>query len=196
LGTGDHWFELELAKLAKRLPRILSVTTGYDEGLAHRIEAGADVFVMASRYEPCGLNQLYSLRYGTLPIVRRTGGLADTVVDVDEAAKTGELGTGFVFSDVTTDSLRATLARATTHFANKAEWAQFQIHAMRQDFSWEKSATTYEAAYQSAIDARKRIKSRYPATPPQSTNKTAHDKAISDKTPHQKSNKKISRSAP
>lgn len=180
LGTGDHWFELELAKLAKRLPRILSVTTGYDEGLAHRIEAGADVFVMASRYEPCGLNQLYSLRYGTLPIVRRTGGLADTVVDVDEAAKAGELGTGFVFSDVTTDSLRATIARAMTHFDNKAEWAQFQIHAMRQDFSWEKSATTYETAYQSAINARKRIKSRYPTPPPQNSNKMPHNNASNE----------------
>ncbi len=187
LGTGDHWFELELAKLAKRLPRILSVTTGYDEGLAHRIEAGADVFVMASRYEPCGLNQLYSLRYGTLPIVRHTGGLADTVVDVDEAAKAGDLGTGFVFSDVTTDSLRAAIARAMTHFANKAEWAQFQMHAMRQDFSWEKSATTYETAYQLAIDARKRTKSRYPATAQQGSHKTAHDKVTSKQSSYDQS---------
>lgn len=155
LGTGDDWFEKELTKLAKKHPSTISVTTGYDEGLAHRIEAGADVFVMASRYEPCGLNQLYSLRYGTLPVVRRTGGLADTVIDIDLAAKSGETGTGFVFDDVSAKSLRAALERALEHFGNKARWAQFQMSAMRQDFSWDKSATAYENAYQAAIDAKK-----------------------------------------
>lgn len=163
LGTGDAWFEKELAKLARKYPTLLSVTAGYDEGLAHRIEAGADVFVMASRYEPCGLNQLYSLRYGTLPIVRRTGGLADTVVDVDQAALQGELGTGFVFDEVSADSLREALNRAMVHFENKARWAQYQMNAMRQDFSWEKSAGVYEKAYQSAIDAKKSAKGGYGA---------------------------------
>lgn len=153
LGTGDAWFEHELTLIAKKMPSIVSVTTGYDEGLAHRIEAGSDVFVMASRYEPCGLNQLYSLRYGTLPIVRRTGGLADTVVDIDSAAEKGETGTGFVFEHPTSESLAGAIKRAFARFGQKAQWAQYQMAAMRQDYSWDKSATAYEKVYQAAIDA-------------------------------------------
>lgn len=190
LGTGDVWFESALRALASKHVSRLSVTAGYDEGLAHRIEAGADVFVMASRYEPCGLNQLYSLRYGTLPVVRRTGGLADTVVDVDVADKAGNQGTGFVFDEVTPDSLKAALLRALAHFGHKATWSHFQANAMRQDFSWEKSATAYEDVYSRAMHNNQPPTSRLTQAVPRNKPALALEKALPKRNPT-----KINRSA-
>ena len=115
-----------------------------DEPLAHRIVAGADLFLMPSRYEPCGLSQLYSLRYGTVPVVHATGGLVDTVGDVDDPQSER---TGFTFSPCTPEALRATLDRALTLRRDARAWRALQENGMRQDFSWARSAQTYGAEY-------------------------------------------------
>jgi len=123
-------------------PRWCSVHIGFDEALAHCIEACADIFIMPSRFEPCGLNQMYSQRYGTLPIVRATGGLADTVVD---ASLPG--GSGFVFSEPYQELLLATVNRAIKTFARPRTWRKLQTNAMRKDFSWKKPAKQYNQLY-------------------------------------------------
>ena len=145
LGSGEQSYETDLREAAARHPRQISVTLGYNEELAHLIEAGSDMFVMASRYEPCGLNQLYSLRYGSVPIVRRTGGLADSVLDVDGPG--GEHGTGFTFERAASDELLATVERALARFAQAKRWHQLVSRGMRRDFSWRESARNYLALY-------------------------------------------------
>jgi starch synthase len=120
------------------------VTIGFDESLAHRIEAGADIFVMPSRFEPCGLNQMYSLRYGTLPVVRATGGLVDTVIDATDEKH----GNGFVFGPATSDALLQALRRATTVWQDPARWRLLQKHGMARDSSWAEAARQYVELYQ------------------------------------------------
>jgi starch synthase len=124
----------------------VSVQTGFDESRAHRIEAGADVFLMPSRYEPCGLNQMYSQRYGTLPLVHATGGLADSVVDLS-AGK--QAGTGIVIREPTVLALTEGLERVRVAFADKLLWQALRRNGMRQDFGWEASARRYGALYES-----------------------------------------------
>lgn len=148
LGAGDKQFEQQLLALAGKFPRQIAVTIGYDESLAHRIEAGADLFVMPSRYEPCGLNQIYSLRYGTLPIVRATGGLADTVTDTDADSLKNGTATGFVFEGDTSADLEQCVRRAIGYFANRKIWHCLQRTAMAQRFDWRTSARQYLALYQ------------------------------------------------
>lgn len=151
LGTGESWCEDELGVLADKLPN-LAVALEFNNSLAHLIEAGADFFLMPSLYEPCGLNQMYSLRYGTLPIVRRTGGLADTVVNYDR--ETGE-GTGFVFSKLTPRALYDTVGWALWTWYNRpSDIEAMRIRAMQERFSWRDSATRYSELYQWAIDRR------------------------------------------
>ena len=151
LGTGDAWCEDELATLADKLPN-LSVALEYNDPLAHLIEAGADFFLMPSVYEPCGLSQMYSLRYGTLPIVRRTGGLADTVTSYDET--TGE-GTGFVFDDLTPKAIANSLGWAIWAWYNRPDdITAMRRRAMQVRFSWDDSAARYAELYQWAIDRR------------------------------------------
>lgn len=148
LGAGDPLQELAFLHLARRHPERFAVTLGYHEPLAHRIEAGADFFLMPSRYEPCGLNQMYSQRYGTLPIVRGVGGLVDTVESYDEA--TGE-GTGFVFADLNPESIYDVVGWATWAFYNRREQVtRMQIRAMQKDFSWDQAAEAYERIYAQA----------------------------------------------
>lgn len=142
LGKGDPGIEARWLELAARHPGRVSVTLGFDEGRAHRIEAGADVFLMPSRFEPCGLNQMYSQAYGTLPVVRRTGGLADSVIDVDHAD-----GNGFVFDAPTSDALRDAMARAARLFGDPRSWEAVQRRAMALDRDWAASARRYEALY-------------------------------------------------
>ena len=120
---------------------------GFDESLAHLIEGAADLFLMPSRFEPCGLNQMYSMRYGTVPVVRATGGLDDTVTDYNDAAGTG---TGFKFEPYTTAALLAAMERARTVFANPSNWKTLQVAGMRQDFSWDRLAREYVKLYESA----------------------------------------------
>lgn len=153
IGSGEKWCEDELRSLAARLPNF-RVRIGYSEKFAHLVEAGSDFFLMPSRYEPCGLNQLYSLRYGTLPIVRRTGGLADTVENYDQ--ETGD-GTGFVFDRLSPRSIYDTVGWATWAWYNKpGQLAAMRVRAMSREFSWERSAAEYAALYDRAVSARRR----------------------------------------
>jgi starch synthase len=153
LGAGDPHLEYVFRTLPARFPGRMGTFVGFDEDLAHLIEAGADFFLMPSRFEPCGLNQIYSLRYGTLPIVRATGGLADTVRQYDEA--TGE-GTGFRFDHLDARSIHDTVGWAvSTWYDRPAHVAKMRVAAMREDFSWQRSAQAYERLYARALDRRR-----------------------------------------
>ena len=148
LGSGDRAYENLLRSLAARHPRRVSATIGFDERLAHQIEAGSDMFLMPSRFEPCGLNQMYSLRYGTPPIVRATGGLQDTVRDAAEAG-----GNGFKFSRYVPPELVATVRRALELYRKPKEWKKIQQNGMKEDFSWDASAREYVKVYEEAVAA-------------------------------------------
>ena len=154
LGSGDKAMEAGFAELAARFPRQIAVKLGFDEALAHRIEAGSDCFVMPSRFEPCGLNQMYSLRYGTPPIVRATGGLADTVVDVCEDTLADKSANGFVLDGDTPHALWVAMERVCRTWQDKKLWQRVQQNGMRRDFSWTHAANEYVALYRDAI-ARK-----------------------------------------
>lgn len=147
LGSGDKSIQVRLQDFARLYPEKISITIGYDEKLAHQIEAGADMFLMPSRFEPCGLNQMYSQRYGTLPIVRKTGGLADTVVDALPGSIKNGTASGFVFKDASPGALMETIKRSLVLHANRPLWEQLQRNAMNKDFSWENSAKQYLALY-------------------------------------------------
>ena len=148
LGAGDPRYEALLRELAAVHPDRFVVKIGFDESLAHLIEGAADMFLMPSRFEPCGLNQMYSMRYGTVPVVRATGGLDDTVTDYNDAAGTGN---GFKFEPYTPAALLGALERAKTVFANPSNWKKLQLAGMRQDFSWDRSAREYVKLYENAI---------------------------------------------
>ena len=145
LGTGERRYEDLWRGLAESHPDRFGVRIGFDEAMAHRIEGGADMFLMPSRFEPCGLNQMYSLRYGTVPVVRATGGLADTVQDFDPVSGSG---TGFTFREYTAVALMRTLRRALDAFQDRASWRRLQVAGMRQDPSWDESARKYLEAYE------------------------------------------------
>lgn len=155
LGTGEAWLEDAFRDLAKRYSGRFGVQITFSNELSHLTTAGADFFVMPSRFEPCGLGQLYAMTYGTLPIVRATGGLIDTVKNYSEQRKTG---TGFVFDFVTPDTLYYTIGWAcSTYYDRPQHVAQLQQNAMCQSFSWDKSAGNYEAIYSEAVEARKAL---------------------------------------
>jgi starch synthase len=147
LGSGEARYESELRALADRRPGRLAVTVGFDEPLAHRIEAGADIFLMPSRYEPCGLNQMYSLRYGTVPVVRAVGGLADTVLDLDEYP---EHANGFVFRMWREVELFKTIHRAARAWRNRRLWKELMQRGMTADLSWNRSTRQYLDVYEKA----------------------------------------------
>jgi starch synthase len=147
LGTGERRYEDLWRALARRYPDRIGARIGFDEALAHRIEGGADLFLMPSRFEPCGLNQMYSLRYGTVPVVRATGGLFDSVRDFDPSA--GE-GTGFTFEPYSAHALLETLRRALRAYEDRPVWRRLQVAGMGQDFAWDGSARKYVAAYERA----------------------------------------------
>lgn len=146
LGSGFHSYEEALKNIAKQHPHKVSVTIGYNETFAHQIEASADIFLMPSIFEPCGLNQMYSLRYGTLPVVNAVGGLRDTVNErpFDDI---GTDGNGFVFHTATPEELHLAIKRALDCYKQPDLWKKMQQNAMSQDFSWEKSAEQYEEIY-------------------------------------------------
>ncbi len=151
LGSGDPSYQTLLAGLSARYPDKLAVRLAFDEPLAHRIEAGADLFLMPSRYEPCGLNQLYSLRYGTVPVVRKTGGLADTVVPYAPDVRPGSAATGFSFETPEPEVLLSTLFLALRVYRDKEEWTSLMRRGMQQDFSWQRSAGQYVELYARAM---------------------------------------------
>jgi starch synthase len=157
LGTGEPRYQDMWTTLAARYPDRIGARIGFDEGLAHLIEGGADMFLMPSRFEPSGLNQMYSLRYGSVPIVRAVGGLADTVTDYDPAApkRAGQpAATGFVFRDYTPAALLTTINRALSTYRDRRKWRALQVAGMRQDFSWDRSAAEYVKIYRRAIERR------------------------------------------
>jgi len=150
LGSGDRRYEDLWLGLAARHPDRIGTRIGFDEPLAHLIEAGADLFLMPSRFEPCGLNQMYSLRYGTVPLVRAVGGLDDTVRNFN--ARTGE-GTGFSFDDYSAQALLNTLRWALAIYQDRAIWQRIQRQGMNQDFSWDASARQYVKVYERVLAA-------------------------------------------
>lgn len=151
LGSGEDTTEEFFKELKSAYPDRVNVYIGYNNKLAHLITAGSDIFLMPSRYEPCGLNQMYSLNYGTVPIVRKTGGLADTVKDYHEFNETGN---GFSFKDYTPQALYSTMLRALTMYEDKKVWKQIQLRGMKEDFSWKHSADLYIELYGKAIAKR------------------------------------------
>ena len=154
LGTGEKKYHDLFAELAKKYPKKLGVKITFDNKIAHKIEAGSDMFLMPSKYEPCGLNQIYSLKYGTIPIVRATGGLDDTIQDYTQDSRlktqdssTGE-GNGFKFNEYSSHALLTKIKEAVKIFSNKKEWKRLVQTAMQQDFSWERSAKRYVELYE------------------------------------------------
>ena len=147
LGSGQAVYEKKFTRLAKQYPERLFVKIGYDEPLAHLIEAGADLFLMPSRFEPCGLNQMYSLRYGTPPVVFRTGGLADTVVDANDTTLEDATATGFVFDTPDVAAFVEAIRRALDLYRQPAQWRRLQQTGMRQSFDWSDSAGHYLNLY-------------------------------------------------
>ncbi len=155
LGSGERRYEESLRRMARLHPERISVRIGFDEPLAHRIEAGADIFVMPSRFEPCGLNQMYSLRYGTPPVVHRVGGLADTVVDTTPATLRNGTATGVVFDEASGSALLEAVKRAVLLYGEqKRYWRPLQRHGMAQDFSWKRSAERYLELYRKTLVLR------------------------------------------
>jgi starch synthase len=153
LGTGEPRYQELWTRLAAEYPDRIGVRIGFDESLAHLIEAGADIFLMPSQFEPSGLNQMYSLRYGTVPVVRAVGGLADTVVNYSPRKP---LSTGFVFTDYTPEALLAALRRALALYRDRQKWQALQRAGMQEDYSWDRSAREYVKIYERAV---KRVRS-------------------------------------
>ena len=151
LGSGDPALEQELTSMARQHPGKVSVRVGYDEKLAHLIEAGADSFLMPSRFEPCGLNQMYSQRYGTPPVVHATGGLLDTVVDCTPATLVDGSASGFLFTDMTASSFLDAILRVRAAYQNKPVWRSLMHNGMMKDFSWRASAAGYRNVYLSLL---------------------------------------------
>jgi starch synthase len=148
LGSGDPVFEKAYRDLQRRYPTQVAIRLGFDQGLSHRIEAGADFFLMPSRFEPCGLNQMYSQRYGTIPIVRRTGGLDDSVTDLTD---NNERADGIKFGEYSARALAKAIRKALVLYDNKELFAQYQQNAMRADFSWERTAGDYVRVFEKAL---------------------------------------------
>ncbi len=151
LGSGDHWLEAQLQNWADGYPEKIGLFTGYDEALSHQIEAGSDAFLMPSHFEPCGLNQMYSLRYGTIPIVNNVGGLADTVIPSTPENLANKTATGIVFDHKLNETLNQAIKQAFFLYQQPKLWNQIIKTAMRQEFTWKKSANEYVKLYHLAI---------------------------------------------
>lgn len=148
LGTGEPFYHELFKKIGGEYPTKTGINITFNNQLAHEIEAGADMFLMPSLYEPCGLNQLYSLKYGTVPVVRKTGGLADSIIDASPETIAKGTGTGFVFEKYEADALLYTIKRAVDLFArDKKAWRKIQSIGMAKDYSWDASAKKYSALY-------------------------------------------------
>ncbi len=153
LGSGEEKLEKSLLKFAKNNSQQIYIKIGYDEALAHKMTAAADFFIMPSRFEPCGLNQMYSQLYATIPIVRKTGGLADTVIDEPGDRSDIHRNTGIKFINANPDELLQAIIRGLSIYANKNAYKKMQLNAMRQDFSWKNSAAQYLDIYKNALTA-------------------------------------------
>ncbi len=151
LGSGDAGLEAAFRALAADHPAQVAVRLEYDERLAHLIMAGADIFLMPSRFEPCGLNQMYALRYATVPVIHAVGGLADTIVDADDESVEAGSGTGFVFRRPSANDFMSAIARALLMRENTPAWRRLQSNGQAQDFGWEKAARQYLGIYRELI---------------------------------------------
>jgi starch synthase len=147
LGSGDAGLEAAIAEAAARHPGRVALHRGYSEALSHRIQGGADAILVPSRFEPCGLTQLYGLHYGCVPVVARVGGLADTIVDANEAALSAGVATGIQFSPVNAPELTEAIRRTVDLFGQRKVWARMQRRGMKTEVSWEASAARYAAVY-------------------------------------------------
>lgn len=147
LGTGEAAIEQDILAAAQRHKGRIGIITGYDEALSHLMQAGADAILVPSRFEPCGLTQLYGLRYGCVPVVARTGGLADTIIEANDAALSAGFATGFQFSPVDGTTLEKAMSRAMRLFADKPAWTTLQKRGMAADVSWQRSAGAYASLY-------------------------------------------------
>jgi starch synthase len=156
LGSGDPLIEAAISKACAQWPQHIAAFLGYDEALAHHIEAGIDIFLMPSRFEPCGLNQIYSQRYGTIPVVRHTGGLADTVTDTTAETIENKTATGFSFTAPTASALLASVERALQYYQDPEIWQQLIANGMKQDFSWKRSAEQYLELFEEVLATRQR----------------------------------------
>jgi starch synthase len=154
LGSGDGKLETAIRKATKAYPKHVAAHIGYDEALSHHIEAGADIFLMPSRFEPCGLNQIYSQRYGTIPVVRKTGGLADTVTDTTPETLASKTATGVSFNNATATALKTAVVRVLGYYRQPEIWQQMVCTGMRQDFSWKHSARLYIELYETVLNKR------------------------------------------
>ncbi len=152
LGKGDEIFQRKLMEISRKFKEKVSVTIGYNEQFAHKIYAGIDFFLMPSKYEPCGLGQLIALRYGSIPIARKTGGLADTIEDYNPLS---QKGTGFLFDDYTPSALLCAVKRAFCIFKKKDKFKKIIINGMKKDFSWKKSAEKYIELYNLALEKKR-----------------------------------------
>ena len=157
LGTGQPKLETALRQAALKYPGQIAVRIEYDEQLSHLLEAGSDIFLMPSRFEPCGLNQIYSLRYGTPPIVRNTGGLADTIVDTNAATLADGSANGFSFDKISPTALLAAIDRAMDCYADTDTWRQLQTNGMAADYSWSQSAKAYMSLYAKVLNRAKSV---------------------------------------
>lgn len=147
LGSGDAALEGALLAAASRHRGHIGVVTGYNEPLSHLMQAGSDAILIPSRFEPCGLTQLYGLRYGCVPVVARTGGLADTIIDANEAGLAAKVATGFQFTPITADGLRLAIRRVMRAYNEPKVWARIQTQGMKSDVSWATSAERYVSLY-------------------------------------------------
>ncbi|PLW78664.1 glycogen synthase GlgA [Cohaesibacter celericrescens] len=154
LGTGDKKLEDDYRAMADRFPESVSVEIGYDEELSHMLQGGSDAILIPSRFEPCGLTQLYGLRYGTIPVVARTGGLADTVIDANSAALTASCATGIQFSPITIETLEKAINRTCDLFKEPKHWRVMMRRAMEQEVGWDHSAKLYKQLFSSLIEER------------------------------------------
>lgn len=152
IGTGEAAIEHAILNAAERHRGRIGVVMGYDEALSHLMQAGCDTILVPSRFEPCGLTQLYGLRYGCVPVVARTGGLADTVIDANDAALNANVATGFQFSPVDGQSLDHALARAARVYASRKAWGEMQQRGMQADVSWDRSAAAYAGLYRNLLE--------------------------------------------
>ncbi|KQS54443.1 glycogen synthase [Brevundimonas sp. Leaf363] len=173
LGSGDAALEAAFHQASSRHPGRVGVRIGYDEGLSHRLQGGSNAILIPSRFEPCGLTQLYGLRYGCVPVVARTGGLADTVIDANAAALAAEVATGFQHDAVTPDALRAALSRVFEVFATPDRWTAIQRQGMKGDYSWTVSGRRYADLYASLVSSTADAVTPAAAAPTRSRRRTA-----------------------
>ena len=159
-GQGDRDIERQLLETAARHPGRMTVHIGYAESIAHLVLGGSDAIIQPSRFEPCGLTQLYAMRYGCVPVVSRTGGLSETIIDANDAAMSARVATGIQFHPVTSDGLRMALRRALEAYADPRQWARLQNQGMKARFSWERSAQQYAAVYASLVRRSRTTPSR------------------------------------